>query len=74
MVAAGFDQFWADYKPEDTSVVPQKKKITRVSSQVSSMSSPTATSVVRGSGAVSMQEAARRRLKKYNQDQNNQNS
>lgn len=67
MASVGFDQFWADAKPEDPSVTPKKK--TLKISQISSMSTPQGTSVTRGS-TLNMQQAAKRKLKKYQQDTN----
>lgn len=66
MASVGFDQFWADSKPSDnSSVTPTKKRPLPKYSQVSSMSSPQSTSVTRT--PVDMQAAARRKLKRYQQ-------
>lgn len=68
MASLGSDQFWADAKLEDNTVTPKKKKISSYS-QVSSMSSPQGTSVSRTNAVSSsgMSDAARRRLKKMQQ-------
>lgn len=66
MASVGFDQFWADSKPSDNNTVTPVKK--KTISRVSSMSTPQSTSVTRTSA--NMQAAAKRKLKKYQEDQN----
>jgi len=66
MASVGFDQFWADSKPSDNNTVtPTKKRPLPKYSQVSSMSTPQSTTVTKD--PVDMQAAARRKLKKYQQ-------
>lgn len=73
MASVGDDQFWADFfNPTATS--PAKRKLLQYSN-TSSMSAPQSSSVVKTDPA-NMQGAAQRRLKKMQQqqDQNNVNS
>lgn len=74
MVSTGSDQFWADSKPENSVVTPKKKR-TIAYSQISSMSSPQSTTVTKTSGVATpgMQDAAKRRLKKLQQQNDTDN-
>lgn len=69
----GTDQFFSDNKFDETSVTP-RRRIPKAS-QISSMSSPQSTSVTRGpidpGPTDGLQNAAKRRLKKIQQDPNN---
>jgi hypothetical protein len=74
MASVGSDQFFSDNKFDETTVTPKRRM--PKSSQISSMSTPQSTTVAKGAPDPTMQDAARRRLKKMQQpqDPNNQYS